>query len=134
MFTLSDHRRFATTTSGLVLVLAALLASALLFTGRWRDAEGLGLGVLIGLMNVVLLTRAIGRLGSFVRFGSAKPLTVTLMVRFVTVVFALGVVMSTRQFAPAAVLAGLLLFPVSLVVVAMISGRPAKSRSYENAG
>ncbi len=117
MTVLDDHRHLARVTTAAIAVLTTGLAILLFAAGRRADVSGLIAGSLVGICDVMLLSRGLTRIARAGLGLGQRALTVGMMSRYASVGVLLGLAMSTKGVSPVAAVAGFLLFPVSLYFV-----------------
>lgn len=120
---LTDYGRFARATILTIASLTLLLSGLLAIAGRTSAISGLAVGALVAVCDVVLLARSIRRVdvaGAEVRAGA---LTGLLMGRFLMVGLLVGIALIAQGLDKVGVIVGFLLFPLSAVLVAVVSLR-----------
>lgn len=118
MTRLTDHRRFARDTATAVVAASALLAGLLLLTHRPQSAAGVAVGGAVGLFDILLMVRGLDRLRRMLGSGlPSSAVSVSVFTRFLLVGVLVGVMMCFRGLDPIGVVAGFLLFPVSIGLV-----------------
>jgi hypothetical protein len=113
-----------------MLVIAAtalLLGGALLAAGRNSGAVGLAAGALIAEADAWLLGRSLSRFEKHRNLINARALTMMMFARFLTVAAMVGVVITARGLDPIGVIAGFLLFPVSITLVGVVTLRQERA-------
>lgn len=123
MTVLDDHRQLAAATVAVTASAAVTIALILALSGHVSSAPGILVGAALGVADVLLLRRALTRYARRRRDDAPGPLTSMLISRFAVIGSLLGLLMAARGLQPLSVVAGFLLFPVSLGGVAVIGAR-----------
>ena len=113
MTVIDDHRGLAVHTIRVIAVAAAVLTVALLVTRRSDALSGLFAGVAVGVVDVLLLSRSLGRFGGAAGLN-ARALGAGMFTRFLAVGILLGLVLCVRALNPLAALVGFLLMPAAV--------------------
>lgn len=120
---LTDYGRFARATILTIASLALLLSGLLAVAGRTSAISGVAVGATVAVADVWLLLRSLHRVDSAQGQVRAGALTGLLMGRFVMVGLLIGIALVAQGLDKVGVIVGFLLFPVSAVLVALVSLR-----------
>lgn len=120
---LSDYGQFARATILTIVSLALLLGGLLAVAGRAAAISGLAVGAAVAVADVVLLVRSLRRVDVPAGQVRAGALTGLLMGRFVMVSLLVGIALIAHGLDKVGVIVGFMLFPLSAVLVALLSLR-----------
>ena len=123
---IDDHRGLALRSVGAISATTAVLAIALVATGRAGAVLGLLAGAAVGVADVFLLARSLTRFAG----GTAvnpRALGLGMLTRFLAVGALLGLVLCVRTINPLAALVGFLLMPASVAVVGARASRRSRT-------
>ena len=120
---LTDYGRFARATILTIASLALLLSGLLAVAGRTSAISGVAVGATVAVADVWLLLRSLRRVDTADGQVRAGALTGLLMGRFVMVGMLIGIALVAQGLDKVGVIVGFLLFPVSAVLVAVVSLR-----------
>jgi hypothetical protein len=120
---LTDYGRFARATILTIASLALLLSGLLAVAGRVSAVSGVAVGATVAMADVWLLLRSLRRVDVAEGQVRAGALTGLLMGRFVMVGMLIGIALVAQGLDKVGVIVGFLLFPLSAVLVALVSLR-----------
>jgi hypothetical protein len=120
---LTDYGRFARATILTIVSLALLLGGLLALAGRGSAISGVAVGATVAIADVVLLLRSLRRVDVADGQVRAGALTGLLMGRFVMVGMLIGIALIAQGLDKVGVIVGFMLFPLSAVLVALVSLR-----------
>jgi hypothetical protein len=120
---LTDYGRFARATILTITSLALLLCGLLAIAGRMSAISGVAVGAAVAVADVWLLLRSLRRVDVAAGQVRAGALTGLLMGRFVMVGMLVGIALVAQGLDKVGVIVGFLLFPLSAVLVAVVSLR-----------
>ena len=116
MTVLDDHRGLAVHTIRVIAAAVAVLTVALLAARRADALAGLFAGTAVGIADVLLLSRSLGRFAGSGGGLNARALGTGMFSRFLAIGVLLGLVLCVRGLNPLAALVGFLLMPSAVAV------------------
>jgi hypothetical protein len=116
---LQDHRGFERASIWFIAAAALVLTGVLVLTQHGDAAVGLIVGAALAVLDARMLGRSLTRFAARSGELKAQHLTTMMLARFLFVAVAAGLLVSMGRVSPLGVVAGLLLFPVGVVTMAL---------------